>query len=379
MVYNVDFIVQEIEYMKNGKRGVLVFHCTQLLPVIPSGSPRTCTSAEQVHTEEEQYLHLNYYNGTLEIYRENEIKTLKLYDITLMERSSDNKFHLQCGSSKAPPMLYQFHGPLLADTFQQYVEYWQDSGIVIQRAFDMLDKKGKGIVTTENLTEILYHQEVASQPDHDITETSSDNALIVQRMLSMNTPAGRTTDVFDYADFFHIFLDIPMFSLYSCLIEWKSQCNGILPGQLSSFKLTSKIKLQSNSADYKLLPGEVLANIIENVKWYIGGTMSSITSVFKKLCNSEYNTNETQNVSFSYPKEGLFAPPFIFGTLVITNYRILMVARRCIDRADCRYGIPHYFNRLDIPLSCVALITLASPSNKPFRSQLNEYVLSNVS
>jgi len=375
---------EEVSFITNGKRGKLVFDCTQLLPSVvahkptsprPSSPPTECI-------EEQQYIHVNLYDGTLDIYRKKETRIIRIEDIVDLKRNSRNRVHLTLGSMNTRPLCYQFQGHLLADTFQQYVEFWQDSGSVIQKAFDMIDQTKSGVISPQRLKEVMCQQDVVSLLNN-AGSSNAPNSLIestqcvVEKMLTLQAPAGRRDDgsEFDFEDFFHLFLDIPMFSLFSCLSEWMNQSLDKITTTETSLPpppVLSDPPMTPPPLDLSLLSGETIANVIHNVKWYIGATASSIASTHQTL-SSKRNLNGKQNITSLYPKEGVFTVPSMFGALVITNYRVILLARNQDDRKFNRYGLPAYFNRMDIPLSTMAQITLNPTTNGSFGVKPNIY------
>ena len=359
----------------------------------PVDSKDTPPSLTPELTAESQHIHLQLYEGTLEIYRERETRKLRIADITELTRSADQTIHLRYNTSSisSPPLCYQFHGPQLADTFQQYVEYWQDSGSVLQKAFDLIDQHKQGFITPDSLLEVMHRQGLVSL----LPDTPFNSIQDVHQMLTLTTPPERIRDTstFDYIDFFQVFLDIPMHSLYGCLVEWKAQAQTQTQEKVQSQiqlstelaspcpppplppQIATRAVSQAETVSYTLLPGETVANMVNDVKWYLGGTTATVASAMSTLATTHRGIpNGQQTLTSVLPKEGVFCPPFLFGRMVITNYRVMLLARRCVveeDGTKNRYGIPTYFHRMEIPLCCMAQITLTSLSKQAFGYPFN--------
>jgi hypothetical protein len=363
--------------MAKGKRGIRVFECKQLLPCVVAQRPTSPTtrSSPVEYVEEKQYMHINLYDGVLEIYRDKENRIFRIEDMVELKRSSHSRVHMRFGSLNATPLFYQFHTNMIADTFQQYLEYWQDSGPVVRKAFDMIDTRRSGIISPKCLTEVMYQQDVASllTSSPDTTDSTGATRSLVTKMLSMQFPQERNAavEVFDFEDFFQLFLDIPMHSLFGCLSEWiYRSCDHVSHHWLSLPKPFLQRESSSPPLDFSLLPGETVANVVHNTKWYLGGSQSSVASTHQALSNKS-NPRGKQSITSIFPKEGLFTTPFMFGAMVITNYRVLLLARSPGDRRFNRYGVPSYFNKMDIPLSTVAQITLNSANTSSFGNHSN--------
>mmetsp|Transcript_5160 Transcript_5160/g.7900 ORF Transcript_5160/g.7900 Transcript_5160/m.7900 type:complete len:898 (+) Transcript_5160:232-2925(+) len=339
-------------FIAYGTRGIIVFNCTMLKQPM----------------NEEIVIHLELYTGVVRMYMGRKKKRMKCTDLVNLIRGSECT--VQMMSRRALSLgvkAYRFAGRELAYQFQQYVEYMQDCGPVVRAAFDAIDRKNTGVITSTTLSQALSSQ--------DISYTSQT----VDTMLAMSAQKR-----FDFSDFFHVLLGTHVYSLYSCLVSWMHKSEQLItepqelesplrmpsdisdvtlpeapseyrkesennsdgvPVQPNILPLSSPAERDVSEGDLPLLPGESVANTIPRVKWYLGASA---------MASSGIRNNPDVPPHF----------PFSVGTMTLTNYRIALI---CTQRRhdSSKYHLPPFFNLITIPLNTVHKMALITSSTSP--------------
>ena len=347
-------------------------------------------------------LHVDLYNGIVRMYNGERRQKYKCVDLVNVIRGSectiqvDNRKSLGSG-----PKVFRFAGRELAYQFQQYVEYIQDCGDVLRQAYNQIDRGGSGAISTAALAWALSSQDI------DVTDG------VIDRMLQLSAQ-----NRFDFSDFFHVLLGTPVYSLHSCLTEWIQKayqvteivvppedssdlqpsiiapavsCDSTMaeerggevplceerpgrdklqdvisfsddevplppspPSPLSSSSRERQAVPKTASApgerevsveSLSCLPGESAANIIPRVKWYTGAA-----------CFGPSGLRGNQDIPPSHP--------FMFGTMVVSNYRIALVSSRSrkAPTMSSKHYVPPFFDLVTIPLNTVYKLLLIASS-----------------
>lgn len=346
-------------------------------------------------------VHLDLYKGIVRIYDGSRKQKFKCTDLINLIRGSECTIQMESKKSLATgPKIFRFAVRELAYQFQQYIEYIQDCGDVLRRAFNDIDRSRIGEINASSLA--------AAMSTQDIDFTDAD----LESMLRLSAQSR-----FDFSDFFHVLLGIPVYSLYTCLAEWihkaqtssqihvpSEECDGhdtlkseqikglesdsvelrsdgmtnvhfgdknaesSALSEVISFSDEPEAKAVNSSSPVAsssrpnarrfmsapsesdvaeitvgTVPGETVANVIPRVKWYIGAAGYGSSGL-----------RGSQDVPSYHP--------FVFGSMTITNYRITLASARKHATTSCKYHVPPFFDLMSIPLNTVHKLTLITSS-----------------
>ena len=358
--------------MVNGRKGVIVFKCIERIrtEVSPSSSPSSPSpsSSETDVSSEQLYLHVDLFGGILEVFRERDSKKVSLNEVFDIRRCAADELQLQIQVFQPTALCYRFSNSQDCEAFQRYLEYWHDSGDVLKRTFEIISND-QDVVDKERLVEVLYSQGLVVCPT-TIESTAPSAEDLAEQMISHIT-AESAVDFFSY---FHLFFDTPMHSLFSCLSEWKylskhcnakttssnDDCNQNKSTTTSMFSPSLSSSLLESEVECNLLPGETLVTLVNSAKWYIGGRADAVLTASRHLAAD--NPKGHQAITSLFPSVGLFSLPFLNGSVVITNYRLILVSKRKGCRWESRYGFPSYFNRIHVPLNSISSVGVVDGS-----------------
>ena len=272
------------EYIKNGKRGVMVFH------------------TYSVKADRQKSIHVNLYTQQIIQYYDAMKRTFMCDEICHINRAQSNNCLIELQLKKKSMGMHSrikkllFVNETMAHRFHQCVDFMNDSGKHVRDAFHAIDYRGNGLITASDLMKAFAKV--------DLIASSVD----IDHMLSLSTAQ---YGLFDFHDFFHLFLESFVSNLRSCLQEWLTIANNthltqeevISPGADNNYQGSnnspSTTCLSKVETSFQAIPGEQVAiTPSENVHWCV------------------------------YPGKTCKFPHRVPGVLYVTNYRVILYSLR---------------------------------------------------
>ena len=130
---------EDDEFIRTGTRGIVVTRCYCL------------------KTERTKIFHLHLYTGQIYQYKEGRRKVHHCSDISNVLVRSDHVVVLDMRRTRGLVVQkrFAFHDEESARTYQKYVEFRNDTGIVVRSAFDAIDRRGAKLITAGTLKQAL--------------------------------------------------------------------------------------------------------------------------------------------------------------------------------------------------------------------------------
>lgn len=292
-------------YIMKGMRGVLVFPTTSM------------------KDGQRKMLHINIAKAHWITYHNTGKRVHLCSDIISLTKVSENQINLEMKGNRSKKISFDKEG--LADKFYTYMQFINEQGRAIAKAFNQIDYTKTGRISRTDLEKALVKADLRVDED------------TITKMLKFGATG---YEFVDYYNFFHLFMHSFVSSLRECLQEWLGQTaagDDDSTGPFSSQRLTSMIRL---------IPGEVITFMPpERVHWSVaGGTPSSSPA--------QHATN-----ALTFP-----------GRLCATNYRVIFLsARRPAAAAQqlvhSRYSVPATFAAVSIPLGQIFKLMAGPPSH----------------
>ena len=130
------------EFIRNGTRGIVVSKCF-------------CTKTNRMKT-----FHLHLYSGSIYQYTDGRRKIHHCGDISNILVRSDHVVELEMKrrngmTASFAQKRYSFSDECSARKYQKYVEFRNDTGMVVRASFDAIDRRGSKLITIGTLQQAL--------------------------------------------------------------------------------------------------------------------------------------------------------------------------------------------------------------------------------
>ena len=226
-------------------------------------------------------------------------------------------------SRSIQPIILMFKNEPDLNLFLKYLLYINHYWEVIQSSYQELLRdsynNNQNILTKESLFHgyQLYNIQITNKQIDEIIKLSSSSS---PSSSSSSTTSTLTSNQFDFISFFDLLLDIPVFNTYDCLI-----------GLLSRI---GQHDLIFTPLQESLLLGEVRVKNIHHIRWTI--------------CNNDIDIN---NLTFDRTSW--------YGSLIFTNYRLILYCEQKKASAYSKDPLPSFFNTITIPLNSILKVQLS--------------------
>jgi hypothetical protein len=233
-------------------------------------------------------------------------------------------------SRKLNPKFFEFISDDAACIFYEYIMYLIDFGSDVREYFRILDARNTGEISLSAMQAGMASQDI---------EINNDE---LQKIMDLSTQKR-----FDFSDFFHTLLGVPVYSLRDCLLQLKYKAMGVsdktkvgddVPS--TSLDKSEDIFLKSLPCSLSFVAGEKVLFQVPHVRW---------------LFSSDHSHRAAANQRGSS-----------FGTLVITNYRLILLRAWRISSGPhrhSRYYTPPFFNISTLPLNSIHKLSSVATSN----------------
>jgi len=268
------------DYIRNGKRGVMVFH------------------TYSVKADRQKSIHVNLYTRQIIQYYDAMKRTFMCDEIAHINRAQSNNclIELQLRKSMGMGMHSRikklvFVNELMAHRFHQCVDFMNDSGKHVRDAFHVIDYRGNGLITASDLSKAFAKV--------DLKASAED----INQMLSLSTAQ---YGLFDFHDFFHLFLETFVCNLRSCLQEWLMISNNTTHIIQEDMFQVDNDNTSSNS-----------------------NMLSKIETSFQAIPGEQVSITPSENVHWCvYPGKACKFPYRVPGVMYVTNYRVILYSLR---------------------------------------------------
>ena len=207
---------EDDEFIRNGTRGIVVTRCF-------------CLKTERMKT-----FHLHLYSGSIYQYTDGRRKVQHCADISNILVRTDHVVVLDMKRTRGMAVVqkrYAFSDEESARKYQKYVEFRNETGMVVRASFDAIDRRGAKLITMGTLQQALRAVDL---------EVNDDDTKI---MLLLNNGNG---EFYDFQDFVAVFIDTQVSSLRECLQEWLYQARELLKPKPRMSQLTIQPTVDSH-------------------------------------------------------------------------------------------------------------------------------------
>ena len=210
---------EDDEFIRNGTRGIVVTKCF-------------CLKTERMKT-----FHLHLYSGSIYQYSDGRRKVQHCADISNILVRADHVVILDMKRTRGMAVVqkrYAFSDEESARKYQKYVDFRNDTGMVVRASFDAIDRRGVKLITIGTLQQALRAVDL---------EVNDDDTKI---MLLLNNGNG---EYYDFQDFVAVFIDTQVSSLRECLQEWLYQARELLKPKPRVLQMTPQVTIQTSVKD----------------------------------------------------------------------------------------------------------------------------------
>jgi Ca2+-binding EF-hand superfamily protein len=281
-------------FVERGARGIIVF---------PTTSQKT---------GHRKMMHINLYKLHFITYHDGNKRMHPCSDVLNIYKVSEQQVNVEMKGGRTKKIIFDREG--MADRFHMYIEFINEQGRAIRRAYHEIDVGRTGRINRYDLERALVKVDLVVDEEG------------LERMMQFGM-AGY--DGIDYYNFFHFFIHSFVSNLRECLLEWLFQATSDDSEAMTSQRLAKIIRL---------LPGEIISFMPpEKVHWCVSGGS----------------------------KAGGHNAVIFPGRICATNYRIVFLSSRKSpgwqQSGHSRYEIPAFFNMISMPLATLHKLYIAAP------------------
>jgi hypothetical protein len=321
----------DLHYILHGTRGILVFQLQQPSPSSPSTSPSSSSIFEK------KFLHLNYKDNVLILYNDpsrassttsqNPLPPQKwcysCEKFSSIKRISSVTIQIEMSSMRQSPLVLTFLNEPNSNQFIKFLLTLFFYGKIISKSFrELIQGSVPSPSPTSPSQEFSLTKSRLLEAFHsnDLISVTSENIETLFNLL----PSSSSNQLLDYINFFELLLDLPVFNTYDCLTSLLSRI-GLCDASVTPYQ-------------DPLLAGEVIVKHVPYLRWFISSNDLDVNS------NSP---DSHDRVTW-------------FGSLIFTNYRIILYSQQKNTLLSSKFPLPKFFNKLSIPLNSIAKVLISS-------------------
>ena len=260
-----------------------------------------------VKADRQKSIHVNLYTQQIIQYYDAMKRTFMCDEICHINRAQSNNCLIELQLKKKSMGMQSrskkllFVNETMAHRFHQCVDFMNDSGKHVRDAFHTIDYRGNGLITASDLMKAFAKVDLkASKED-------------INHMLSLSTAQ---YGLFDFHDFFHLFLESFVSNLRSCLQEWLTIAHNT---HITQDEVISPDASDNNSNSFSSSSSTTTTTTC----------LSRVETSFQAIPGEQVAITPSENVHWCvYLGKTCKFPHRVPGVLYVTNYRVILYSLR---------------------------------------------------